>query len=132
MFQFSFCPGMQVPVTLPPEPIRTTSLNGWDFSAKPSVPYRRKFKVKMYGLTWYLQPNGLYDITTNQNFNAHRLELFYRDHQTFQPFVWTHSHIGNLVVSFDVPLQVPEAEPNSGGLIEMLEVQFIEHSPSFS
>ncbi len=129
---FEFCAGTLVPETVPPEPAAVTSMNGWEFSAKPSVPYRRKFKVTLHGLRWYLQANGLYDPNTDPQHNAHRLEKFYAEHQRWREFNWEHPHIGLLVVKFAAAVTVPAGIPNSGGLINALEIQLVESNPGYS
>lgn len=131
---FSFCPGRYVPETLPPEVQQGMSLNGWDFNSKPVVPYRRKFKLTMFGLRWYLnEATGLYDAATNANFNAKKLEEFYQAHQTWRPFNWTHQHIGEeMLVRFAAPVIVPAAPPNSGGWLESVEVVLIHHNPGYA
>lgn len=129
---FDFCPDTLVPETIPPEPVVGVSMNGWEFSSKPAVPYRRKFKITLHGLTWYLLPNGLYDEVTDPTHNARLLEKFYQAHEKWREFDWTHPHIGMLVVKFAAPVNVPAAIPNSGGLVSALEVTLIESNPGFS
>src|SRR3546814_2504693 len=85
---FNFCPNSLVPETVPPEPTSVMSMNGWDFSQKPSVPYRRKFKVALHGMNWYLLANGLYDEVTDPTHNARLLEKFYQRHQLHAEFNW--------------------------------------------
>jgi hypothetical protein len=69
-------------------------MNGWFFSSKPKVPYQKTFVVKLQGMRWYLQPNGLYDEVTNPRYNARRLELFYEAHGMWKPFDFPHPHLG--------------------------------------
>lgn len=129
---FDFCPERNVPETLPPDPLQGVSMNGWDFTSRPEVPYKRKFKVQLFGLRWYLDGDDLYDAATNPPFNARRLELFYQQHQTWLPFNWTHQHLGEpLVVRFAAPLLVPAAPAGAGGWLGPVEVQFVEHSPGY-
>jgi hypothetical protein len=128
---FDFCPNSMVPKTVPPEPARGMGLNGWEFTSKPAVPYRRKFKITLGGLRWYLQSNGLYDTTTNPTVNASRLEAFYKTHQNWLSFNYPHPHIGTIVCLFDGIVEVPAGIPNSGGLVELLEIGLIEYNPGF-
>lgn len=131
---FNFCPNTLVPETLPPENAGVVSMNGWTFSGKPTVPYQRKFKVTLHGLKWFLNNStGIYDNTTSPTLNAKALEEFYQAHGTWDPFNWQHPHIsGTMLVRFDTPLTVPAAKPNSGGLIDPLELTFIHHDPSYA
>lgn len=132
MVAFPFCPDRLVPETIPPEPVRGTSFNGWTFSSKPKVPYRKKFKVTLYGIRWYLDGAGLYDSTTNPNFNARALELFYEAHQLWNTFTFTHPHIGVLTCKFDAPVTVPAALPNSDGRCDPIEILLYHDNPGFS
>lgn len=128
---FNFCPNSQVPEELPPDPISVVTMNGWSFSAKPSVPYQAKWKVTLHGLRWYLQNNGLFDTTTDTAHNARLLEEFYRARQTWDTFTWNHPHIGPLTVRFASPLVIPAGVANSGGAIDPVEVTFIHHNPGY-
>lgn len=132
METFTFCPNSLVPETLPREPPSVMSLNGWQFSAKPAVPYQRKFKVTLHGLRWFLDPDtDLYDSFTEPDINAHNLELFYSRHETWNPFNWTHPHLGPLVVRFAAPVSVPKGKENSGGFIDAFEITLIHHNPGY-
>lgn len=129
---FDFCPGRMVPRTKPPAgETRGISMNGWFFSSKPNVPYQKAFTIKLQGLRWYLQPNGLYDATTNPGFNARRLELFYERHGTWNNFDFPHPHLGMLRCRFREPIEIPEGIPNSGGLIEAVDIQLVHHNPGY-
>lgn len=128
---FNFCPTSLVPELLPPEPVKGMSMNGWNFSSKPTVPYQPKWKVTLEGMRWYLQSNGLFDVTTDLTHNARVLEVFYQTNQTWDSFAWTHPHIGALTVRFAEPVTIPKAIPNSNGLIEMVEVTLVQHNPGY-
>lgn len=129
---FNFCPTTLVPETVPPEPGAVMSLNGWEFTQRPSVPYRRKFKVALHGLRWRLNGAGFYDAATDPTTNARALELFYQAHERWREFNWTHPHIGPLVVKFATAVTVPAAIGNSGGTMAALEIQLIESNPGYS
>ncbi|MGN6820276.1 MAG: hypothetical protein ACTHJR_16555 [Sphingomonas sp.] len=131
METFNFCPNTQVVTNLPPDPVQAISMNGWTFTAKPTVPYQKKFKVKLFGLRWYLQSSGLYDTTTNPTINARLLEQFYERNGVWNPFTWTHPHLGSLTVRFNQPVNVPESLENSNGLIDAFEIQMIDHNPGY-
>ena len=130
---FDFCPNRMVPTTKPPASQgKGMTMNGWFFSAKPNVPYQKSFTVKLQGLTWYLQPDGLYDSATNPQFNARRLELFYETNGTWDNFDFPHPHLGVVRCRFKEPVEVPAAIPDSGGLVEAFEIQLIHHNPGFA
>lgn len=128
---FDFCPDSQVPELLPPDPVQGMSMNGWNFSAKPNVPFQASYKVTLHGLRWHLQSNGLFDNTTNPTINARRLEEFYRANGTWDNFTWVHPHIGALVVRFAQTLVIPAGMPNGNGLIEPVEIRLVHHNPGF-
>ena len=133
MATFNFCPSSMVPVTLPPE-VGTgfTSNTGWNFTARPTAPYQRRFKLKLYGMKWVLNDaTGRYDATEAPQFNARALEIFYAQHQTWLPFTFNHPHLGPMTCRFAAPVQVPEGMENSGGQIDMVEVTLIEHNPGY-
>lgn len=127
-YTFDFCLDSRVAEVLAPEERDVTSLNGWDYTAKPNVPYRRKFQVTLEGLRWY--PNG--DALTDPRYNALRLEQFYTYHRKHVPFLFQHEYLGQLLVRFNSPLSVPKALPNSNGLCDALQVQLIHHNPSWT
>lgn len=131
METFNFCPLTLVPETIPREGGGGITLNAWQFSSKPTAPYQRKFKVKLYGLMWYLGGSDLYDATTDATHNARALETFYQRNETWNPFTWVHPHLGSLIVRFAAPLNVPAALPNSGGRLDSVEVTFVEYNPGY-
>jgi hypothetical protein len=117
---------------MPPDPVKGISMNGWTFTAKPTIPYQRKWKVTLHGMKWFLQSNGLFDTTTQPMINARRLELFYQSNGVWDNFSWTHPHLGALTCRFDAAVAVPAGIPNSGGLIEAFEITLVEHNPGYS
>ena len=129
---FTFAPDRNVPETLPREPASAMSLNGWQFTARPTTPYQRTFKVTLYGMRWYTNPTtGLWDTTTNPNFNARLLEMFYEANETWDPFAWNHQHFGPQTVRFKNAVTIPKGESNSNGLIAPFEIQLIQHNPGY-
>lgn len=130
---FDFCPNSYVPTTLPPE-VGTgfTSTTGWNFTSRPTAPYQRRFKLKLYGLRWFIDDaTGLYDVNEAPQINARVLEIFYAKRQTWLPFNFNHQHLGPMICRFASAVQVPEAEPNSNGFINPVEVTLIEHNPGY-
>ena len=45
---------------------------------------------------------------------------------------YDHEWLGTLELRFKNPLSVPKALPNSGGLLDTLEVMAIHHNPTYS
>lgn len=130
---FNFCPNSLVPETLPREVPSVLTMNGWTFTSRPTTPHQRKFRVKLFGLRWFLDDiDDTYDDDTLPTINARALEEFYARHETWAPFNWTHPHLGPLVVRFAAPVTVPAATANSGGLLEPLEITLIHHNPGYA
>jgi hypothetical protein len=129
--EFLFCPNSLVPETIPPTPVQGVSMNGWGFSSKPAIPYQRTFRVTLHGMRWFLTASGTFDDATQQTINARWLEEFYQLNGVWDNFFWRHPHLGTMRCRFQAPLSVPAGKPNSGGLLDPLEVMLIEHNPSF-
>jgi hypothetical protein len=132
---FDFCLNSRVVTNLAPENDGiVVSSNGWTHTSRPTTPYQLRFKVMLYGLRWYLEGNtDFYDPFADPEHNARRLELFYREHQRWKPFKFSHPHLGYQPIDcrFVAPISVPAAVENSGGVIEPLEVQLLHHNPGF-
>lgn len=129
---FDFCSTSRVIEEMPPEEPSMASMNGWDFTAKPKIPYRREFKVRLDGMTWYLNDaaNAL-DITTDPTHNAGKLLDFYKAHRMWDSFLFNHEYAGQIRVRFSKPVMIPAGLPDTGGYLDSLEVNLLEHSPSF-
>ena len=69
---FDFCSFQRTIEEIPPDDPVATSMNGWDFAAKPKTPFRRVFKATLNGMLWCLSSTGqLYDVEliTNGGFD---------------------------------------------------------------
>lgn len=130
-FNFDFCLNSRVAEIIAPDEPTIRDYNGWDYTPKPPMPYRRRFKVILEGLRWYYLDNGNIDYATNVGQNAGVLETFYEGHRKYKPFNFDHERLGVLELRFDAPLSIPKALPDSGGLLAALEVQMIHHNPSY-
>lgn len=130
---FDFCVGSRVAEELPPEETAITSMNGWQYSSKPKIPYRPSFKITLHGLRWYLNAAGTaLDITTDPNRNAGRLLAFYKARRMWDTFTYNHEYMGALTVRFEKAVTIPAALPNSRGLLAPLEIQVVQHNPSWT
>lgn len=127
---FDFAPNSHFAVEIPPDEPTVVSFNGWDFSAKPSVPYRAKFRLVLSGMRWYIS-GGALDVTTNPTMNAGRLLNFYKTNRRYGTFTYAHEYLGTITCRFAEPLQLAPALTNSNGLIESAEVMLIHHNPSY-
>lgn len=131
MDTWDFCPKYMVPRTKPPQASQAMSMNGWPFTAKPKVPYQRTFTVKLQGMSWYLNGDNTYDVATDPQYNAARLEQFYAAHGLWQSFMFPHPHLGLIECRFSTPLEVPEAIVNAGGLVDGFDAVLVEHNPGY-
>lgn len=127
---FDFCPNSRVAVETAPDTGTSVDMNGWEFTSKPNVPYRRKFTVSLSGLRWHLS-NGKLDLTLTPTLNAGRLLAFYQQNQMWDVFAYNHEYLGNILCRFSAPVNIPKAEPSSGGRIAPFDVNLIHYNPSF-
>lgn len=127
---FDFAPNSHSAVEIAPDEQSVVSFNGWDFTSRPSLPYRRKFRLRLSGMRWYIS-NGALDVTTNPTLNAGRLLDFYRANRRYGTFTYQHEYLGSLTCRFAEALAIPEALPNAAGLIDAFEVTLVHHSPSY-
>jgi hypothetical protein len=123
---FNFSPNSIVPETIPRENSNVISMGGWLFSARPTSPMQRKFRLRLHGLRWYLNGDDTYDESSNTSINARALEQFYEDHEMWNPFVFPHPHLGDIVCYFASPVTVPAAIPDGNGWLEPLEITLVE------
>ena len=130
---FDFCDNSRVVQELPPEEPSAMSFNGWEFTSKPAVPYRRTFSVVLTGMRWYVREDGQgLDVTTDPKHNAGRLLDFYRANRRWDVFAFNHEYLGNIICKFAVPVTVPKSIPDSFGRIEDFEVRLLHYNPAFS
>lgn len=128
---FDFCPTSHVPTEAPPEPLQGVSMNGWTFTARPSIPYQPTFTLKLFGMRWILQSSGLYDAVTDPTHNARRLQVFYKQNLTWDPFLYYHPHLGALTCRFAEPVNIPPAETSANGYIQPFDVKLVHHNPGY-
>ncbi|WP_144061999.1 hypothetical protein [Sphingomonas sp. MM-1] len=55
---FDFAPESHVAEEIAPEEKGATSMNGWEFTSRPNIPYRAKFRLELGGMRWRLNPEG--------------------------------------------------------------------------
>lgn len=130
---FDFCTTSRVVQELPPDETSAVSFNGWEFTSKPAIPYRRSFNVTLHGMRWYINSAGTgLDVTTNPGQNAGRLLNFYQSNRTWDVFTLNHEYLGPITCRFQQPLTIPPAIPNSGGAIGPFDVKLIHYNPGYS
>jgi hypothetical protein len=97
----------------------------YQFTAAPSSPDQRIFKLRFYALKYFMT-NGVLDKTIYPDINLARLEDFYALHKMWATFIYPHPVYGNLSVSFNKPLVIPEGVDGGDGAVQNIEVEFIE------
>lgn len=97
----------------------------YQFSAPPSAPDQRIFKLKFAALKYFLI-NGNIDRASIPEINLGRLEEFYDLHKLHATFTYPHPVYGEVSVSFNKPLIIPEGTKGGNGIVENIEVEFIE------
>lgn len=129
---FDFCATRRVIEEIPPSDAAVKSMNGWPYAPRPRLPFQRTFTCKLHGLRWY-QNNvtQALDITTDSPHNAGRLQAFYRQHRLHDSFLLNHEYLGVIRVRFNKPVAVPAGKEGAFGTLDPLEVEFIEHEPTY-
>lgn len=128
---FKFCMNSRVAEVLAPDEPQIQDFNGWDYTPEPVLPYRRRFLITLDGLRWYFTSHGTIDYERDPERNAGLLEKFYTTHRMHKPWNFHHEYLGIIEMRFNSPLNVPKALPDSGGLLDSLEVKAIHHNPSY-
>lgn len=105
-------------------------MNGWEFTAKPSIPYRPQFKLTLSGMRWRLSGSAL-DVSTDPTTNAGRLREFYKTNRRWGVFSYNHEYLGTINCRFAAEVVIPKALPNSNGLIADFEVTLVQHNPGY-
>ena len=128
---FDFALASRVAEETAPDEAAAATFRGWEFTAKPNIPYRPKFKVTLYGMRWYLNTDGTYDVTTNPTMNAARFRAFYLANRTWDAFNYAHESLGNLVCRFSSPPLFPPGEQNGFGVIKTMEAVIVVNNPGY-
>lgn len=130
---FDFVPNTHVAEEIPPEEPNAVSFNGWEFTSKPSVPYRRKFRLTISGMRWIMNAaQDALDLTADPTHNAGLLLKFYQDNRTWDTFTYNHEYLGPINCRFASPVTIPKAIPDSKGLVPDFEITLVHHNPSWN
>lgn len=118
-----------VPRTSYPEDQTVRFGGGYTFATKPDEKMERTFTLSFTAMKYYFDQNTNRwdDYTTNSNNNAHALEKFYIDHRMYKRFIYPHDVLGNIVVRFKKPLEMPQGVMGGTGVLPPFEVQLVEH-----
>lgn len=110
----------------PDSAVRVKMGNSYTYSAPPSAPDQRVFKLKFAAMQ-YFTTNGVIDLVKNPKINLARLEQFYDTHKTHLRFDFNHPVYGPLVCSFSRPISIPHGDPGGNGVVLNIEVELLEH-----
>jgi hypothetical protein len=113
-------------VTYPENSQKINFGRGYTFVSQPSGKPQRSFKLDLEGMRWQPLDDGGHDLTTNSRLNLGRLEEFYQNVELWKPFIWQHPIEGPLLVRFSRPLDIPKQIKGGNGVVEMVQVEFIE------
>lgn len=98
---------------------------GYQYSAPPMAPDQRVFKLKFEALKYFMS-NGRIDPLVKPEVNLARLEQFYNDHKMHLTFTYPHPVLGDVPVRFNRPLAIPEGKSGGDGIVENIEIEFLE------
>jgi hypothetical protein len=98
----------------------------YQYSAPPSAPDQRIFKLKFKALKYFTDATGAIDQTQQPEINLARLEAFYNLYKRNLTFIYPHPVLGELPVRFNKPLVIPEGKEGGDGAVENIEIEFIE------
>jgi len=122
VFDFPF---HKVKTVNPESGIRGQFGNSYIFTAPPTAPDQRIFKLSFAAMRFYTEGSEV-SATVNPTFNMKNLIDFYHAHKLFLSFHYPHPVYGTLEVRFNKPFEEPESLLGGGGTTEAFEVEFIE------
>lgn len=100
--------------------------NSYTYTAPPLAPDQRSFIVKLQGMAYFVDSNGLIETVSQPGRNMAVLEDFYSNHKLYLTFQFTHPVYGLLNCKFSRPLEIPDGLPGGNGLLPSFEVELIE------
>ena len=96
------------------------------FTTPPVDPDQRVFKLTFEALQFFFDLNGNLDATQNPTYNMKALIDFYIAHKLHVSFTYEHPVHGSVEVKFNKPLSEPEGTTGGMGVVEGVELEFIE------
>lgn len=109
----------------PESGVRVQLGRSYQFDAPPEAPDQRIFTLKLLGMAYFVDENGL-DLATSTGRNLGVLEAFYNRHKTAKSFLLEHPLYGQVECKFNRPLAISEGIAGGDGLVADLEVELIE------
>ncbi|MDR3436438.1 hypothetical protein [Telmatospirillum sp.] len=100
--------------------------NSYTFTAPPTGPDQRTFRLYFTGMKYYLSDDGKISTTINAETNVSILEAFYQSVRQYKTFNYTHPINGTVVVTFSKPLSIPKGVAGGLGMVEDFQVDFLE------
>jgi len=98
------------------------------FTAPPTAPDQRTFRLSFTGMRYYtVDDQGLViDTDPTKLNNLAVLDNFYQSVRLYGIFTYTHPIYGPLACRFSKPLQIPKGLPNGNGVVEDFTVELME------
>ena len=100
--------------------------NSYIFTAEPTAPDQRTFKLGFTGMKYFLNSGGNLDSTINADRNMKTLIDFYHEHKLHKNFLYNHPVYGMLTVKFNKPLPEPKTIGTGFMVVGEFEVELIE------
>ena len=100
--------------------------NSWQFDSPSPAPDQRIFRLKLQGMTYFLNANGTINSSINPGRNLALLEQFYTQHRLATRFTLNHPVYGARTCKFNQPLKIPNPLPGGSGVFPEFEVELIE------
>lgn len=97
----------------------------YTFTAPPSAPDQRKFTLNFEAMAYFLT-GGTIDAFKEPEINLARLENFYNLHKMHATFSYVHPVYGIVPCRFAKPLKIPKGTKGGNGVVENIELQFVE------
>lgn len=101
---------------------------GYEFNAKPLLPFQRTFHLYFSAMQWFFNADGSLDTTSNPSFNMGALVQFFEAHDYSQAFTYPHPIYGDITVKFaaGTAFEIPKSLPGGSGVTEPLQVDLVE------
>jgi hypothetical protein len=111
---------------------------GYLFTAAPTAPDQRIFRINLSGMAYLLDPaTGKIDLTQHVGIDAGGnlisgqnlglLEQFYQSVRQYKPFTYNHPIYGPTICTFSKPLAIPRGLKQGFGVVEDFVIELIEH-----
>lgn len=125
MATFSF-PNHLTETQYPDSSVQVQMGKAYIFTAPPSAPDQRIFKLHFNAMVFYVDESNIADETIDPENNAKALMLFYEEHKLYKEFVYNHPVFGALNVMFHRPLTMPKPQHGGYGVVRDITIELVE------